>query len=362
MTARKIKNSWWVDFRVDYIRYRRRSPENSKAGATAYEAMLRHKLTRGEKLVTAEHAAESSKSFEVFAREWFDAYVVPNNKPSEQRTKHYILRSSLLPFFGKMPIASITVRDIERFKARAVLAGASNKTVNNRLTVLSTCLTSAYDWLNLDGRPPAMRRLRCQQAATDFLSEEEATKLLAHATGTLRDLISVGLRTGMRLGELIGLQWPSVDLKVGTLTVRHSKYDHSDDLGTTKSSRERHIPLARDLREMLESRPRGTGHVFLDPEGRAFTHKRLSVALDRACRQARLRHIGWHVLRHSFASHLAMSGAPLGAIQALLGHSSITTTMRYAHLAPTTLRSVIDLLPADEPHHGQQVGSHSSLH
>ncbi len=66
--------------------------------------------------------------------------------------------------------------------------------------------------------------------------------------------------------------------------------------------------------------------------------------LTKACKEAGLRKIGWHTLRHTFASHLAMKGVPMTAVQQLMGHSNITTTMRYSHLAPSTLRAAIDML------------------
>ena len=65
-----------------------------------------------------------------------------------------------------------------------------------------------------------------------------------------------------------------------------------------------------------------------------------------SCRKAGLREIGWHVLRHTFASHLAMRGAPLKAIQELLGHATIQMTMRYAHLAPEVVNETVRLLDA----------------
>jgi Phage integrase family len=72
-----------------------------------------------------------------------------------------------------------------------------------------------------------------------------------------------------------------------------------------------------------------------------------------------LRNIGWHTLRHTFASQLAMR-APLHVVQTLLGHSTITTTMRYAHVAPSALRTAIDMLGGKEAFNvdfGQPVGN-----
>lgn len=66
--------------------------------------------------------------------------------------------------------------------------------------------------------------------------------------------------------------------------------------------------------------------------------------LHRICRRAGLRKIGWHVLRHTFASHLAMRGVPMRGIQELLGHATIMMTTRYAHLSPDTRRDYVNLL------------------
>ncbi len=60
----------------------------------------------------------------------------------------------------------------------------------------------------------------------------------------------------------------------------------------------------------------------------------LHERLEGACRRAGLRRIRWHDCRHSFASQLASAGVPLRQIQSYLGHSTMTMTMRYAHLAP----------------------------
>jgi integrase len=167
--------------------------------------------------------------------------------------------------------------------------------------------------------------------------------LLRHSQGVIHDMVLTALRTGMRQGELKGLQWESVDWFNGSIAVRHSRSDYTNALGSTKSNRERHIPLDIDLNELLSARKRDKGYVFVDDKGRPFDHQRLSRALTVVCQRAGLRKVRWHMLRHTFASNLAMNGTPLNVVQALLGHSSVLTTMRYAHVAPSALRTAIEL-------------------
>jgi site-specific recombinase XerD len=90
----------------------------------------------------------------------------------------------------------------------------------------------------------------------------------------------------------------------------------------------------------LIDRPRE--HVML-------THAQTRWPLKRALKNARLKHIGWHALRHSFASHLVMRGAPVKCVQELLGHCSIERTMRHAHLSPDVRRDAVKLLDVREP-------------
>ncbi|MBL6938269.1 MAG: site-specific integrase [Alphaproteobacteria bacterium] len=342
MTARRIRQSWWVDLRFDHRRYRKRSPENSRTGAIAYEATLRHKLARGED-IDGRNASTTRVSFAEFVPKWFAEYVVPNNKPSEQKAKKYALSASLVPSFGRMLVSDIGVRDVEQYKAKLVREGKSHKTINNRLTILRKCLHTAYDWLALPGAPPKIVWLKCPPARTHYLATEECNLLVEHSSGIVREMIVAALRTGMRQGELKGLQWTSIDWLNRSVAVRHSRSDDTKALGTPKGNRERHIPLDIDLCEMLSARRRAEGYVFLDNNGQPFTHKKASAALAAVCRHAGLPKVGWHTLRHTFASHLAMNGTPLNIVQALLGHASITTTMRYAHVAPSALRTAIEL-------------------
>jgi integrase len=286
--------------------------------------------------------------------------VLPNNKFSEQRAKKGILKLHLIPFFGKMPMRTITTHHVEQFKAHQVKVGVASKTLRNRLTVLSKCLSCAHDWQKLDAPPPKVKWPKCPPPKTDYLSPEECELLLSNSSGVINEMVLAALRTGMRQGELKGLQWSSIDWQTRSVAIRHSYCDVRKVLDTPKSNRERHIPLDMDVLEMLHRRKKNTGYLFLDGS-KPFNSPRLNHRLAKVCQKAGLRKITWHVLRHTFASQLAMRGVPLNTVQALLGHSSIMTTMRYAHVAPSTLRFAIDMLNPKTAAHadfGQPVGNH----
>lgn len=358
MAVRKIKKSWWVDFRVEYQRYRIRSPENTKAGAEAYEAHLRQKLARGEPIGKGA-SSQDGQVFGQFAPRWFEEYVVPNNKHSEQRAKKYILHSYLVPFFGKMPLAQITGQHIEQYKAH-MKGRVANKTLNNHLSVLKGCLGAAYEWLSLTGVPPKITWLKATPPKMDYLTQEECELLLINAEGIMHEMLLAALRTGMRQGELKGLQWSSIDWQNQSITVRHSRNDYTKELDSTKSNRERHIPMAPDLYQVLLARKRETGYVFLDADKHVFDEQRLRLRLAKVCKRAGLRHIGWHTLRHTFASTLVANSTPLPVVQNLMGHSTITMTMRYTHLAPSIMRAAIDQLASKQAvgrSFGQLVGN-----
>lgn len=360
MAVRQIKKSWWVDFRIDHTRYRKRSPENSRAGALAYEAMLRQRLARGEDINAGAKTANQNLSFAAFATTWLEDYALPNNKFSEYEQKRYILGASLVPYFGKLAVRDITAHHIEQYKASLARTGLTGKTIRNRLTVLNRCLASAYEWLAFDGTPPKTKWPKVVQPKTDYLTAEESEQLLSHASGIVYEMLLTTLRTGLRLGEMKALQWTSIDWCNRTIAVRHSFCSIRKILDTPKNYRVRHIPLHPDVQALLLARKQDTGHIFTDERHKPFSTEQLNSRLACVCRRAGLRIITWHKLRHTFATQLAMKGVPLPTVQALLGHSSVTTTMRYAHVAPSSLRHAIELLNPKAVHSldfGQPVGN-----
>ncbi len=176
-----------------------------------------------------------------------------------------------------------------------------------------------------------------------YLTEEEIGRLLDVCPEYLRRIVQVALLTGLSRKDLLGLKWDQVRNRFIYMT-------------RAKTGARLEIPVGKDLGALLHeirlTQPPGAKHVFaymrkLKKAGgfRLVEEiKNIKHAFPAACKRAGIQDFRFHDLRHTFASHLVMKGAPLAAVQKLLGHSSITMTMRYAHLSPDHQRAAVDLL------------------
>ena len=286
------------------------------------------------------------------------------NKPSSVDTKEMMLRVHIVPRLGDLKLDAVTYAVLEDFKialGKTPVANAeklhgvakraendntrrtlSSKTINNCLTVLRRMLVIAYKRGLID-KVPEVEWLKTAKPEFDFFDFDEAERLVAAADGEWRAMILVALRTGMRQGELLALRWEDVDLVAGRITVRQNVvWGH---IGTPKSGKGREIALGDEVLDALKKHRHLRGPlVFCRMDGVMMNSGEIKWPLWRACKRAGLRRICWHVLRHTFASHLVMRGAPLKAVQELLGHATIMMTMRYAHLAPEIARDAVRLL------------------
>lgn len=284
-----------------------------------------------------------------FSEEFERVYAQNNNKPSERASKEAILRLHLRPAFGSKRLDAITPHDVERFKAAQLRAGRSPKTINNQLTVLRKLLAVAREWGH-PVPPLPIKWLKSPKPGFDFFDFDEAARLLAASPeGTFGAMIALALHTGLRQGELLALEWQDCDLVAGRLLVRRAIV--RGVIGTPKSGVAREVPLNDDAIALLE-RHKSLRRLVFTPAGadRHLTKGECKHPLWGACRRAGLRELGWHALRHTFASHLVMRGAPLKAVQELLGHATIEMTMRYAHLAPAARREAVQLLASANGH------------
>lgn len=342
-TDGKPREAWSVDVLFEHPdgrseRVRKASPVNTRRGAEQYERDLRQALLTGaygKEVKQVPTVAEFEPRFLTHAE--------TNNKPSTFKAKKDMMRVHIIPAFGTKRLDEIGPYEVEQFKAAKLKAGAKPKTVNNMLACLHKLLSLAEEWRELK-QAPRVKLLRIPEQPFDFLDFDEAQRLIDAAEKNWRPMVVVALNTGLRLGELTALQWDCVDLVAGRLFVRRNLY--RGQLGDPKGNRPREVPLNdRAIAALKGIRRPGVVWAFPNREGGALSaYNSPQYAIARACRTAGLRPVGWHTLRHTFASHLVMRGVPLKAVQELLGHATIDMTMRYAHLSPDVRRDAVKAL------------------
>jgi integrase len=333
-------------YRVDFMfehpsgkleRVRKVSPVNTKRGAERYEHELREAMLSGLR------GQKEAPLLEAFAEDFMKVHAKAENKPSEQAKKRQLLDKHLLPVLGKKRLDELSREDVAKYKSAKLAEGYKAKTINNHLAVLSKMLDVAQDWGTIEAAPK-ITPLKVAPSEFRWLTVDEATRLAAAADDSWRAMVFTGLRTGLRLGELRALRWQDVDLVGGRIMVRQSAWEN--EIGTPKGGRAREVQLGDEVAAVLEKHPRRLRCelVFPNSEGSLRDTSGCVWALRRIGTTAGLGHVGWHVLRHTFASHLVQRGVALMVVKELLGHSDIRTTLRYAHLAPDAGRAEVRLL------------------
>lgn len=242
---------------------------------------------------------------------------------------------TLLQHLGDISVYGLDSATLHGY-VQARLLQVKPATVNRELALLSVALNHAHK-LGYTAVPNATRGLKLREPETRlrWLTESEATRLLEAARVSkadyLTDWIRVALDTGMRAGEICNLRWG--DVMVDRLTVQAAN---------SKSGRSRTIPLTPAAQTAIRRQPRRSVWVFTQPDGSPL--KDLRTALTNTCKRAGLDPITPHVLRHTCASWLVQRGVDLYLVKAMLGHSTITVTQRYAHLAPEHLNACVQAL------------------
>lgn len=361
MAVRPRQNRWVVDFFIPQpdgrrVRFRRTlgAEITSRRQAEQEEIRLRAEVELQRRASLSRHEEPPAAAFSGFAKLWFDTHVKVNLKPTVQDRYETIIRFHLVPFFGDRAITGITHLDIEQFKAANVQSLVGNtekkiapKTVNEHLCVLSSMFSSAVKWGYLKTNPCiGVPRLRLPAQEFQFYDRKQTEVFLSKAAAIEPDyyaFFATAFKTGLRLGELLGLEWGDIDFVSGTIHVQRS---HSEGHTTTpKSGKPRIVPMTPSLVYILNEHRHLKGNlVFCRPNGSHLTRDIVKHPFERVARLAGLHRIRIHDTRHSFASQLVMAGAPLKAVADLLGHAETRVTERYAHLAHPVLQAYVDLL------------------
>lgn len=205
--------------------------------------------------------------------------------------------------------------------------GLNQSTINNRVQVVKRVLNLAYrewDWID-EPLGQKLRKPDPKNARHVYLTPEQVLQLALAVPQRYQieaRIITLSPFTGLRKNELLRLEPGNyVD---GRIILRPDQ---------TKNGKPRVVPVMEEMKSWLEELPFPT------------SEPRLRKAFEAAREKAGMKHVRFHDLRHTYASFLAASNAPMTAVRDLLGHSSLLVTSRYSHLFTETLDSTIQSLP-----------------
>jgi len=211
--------------------------------------------------------------------------------------------------------------------------------VNRDLACLSKILSMAFDNELIDSNP--MRRVRLLKESPSrerFITADEEKKLFKQLTGRrdhIRSVVTIALNTGMRRGEILGLQWEHVNFLARTIFIAKSK-----------TGRTRTIPMNDIVFKELTALKQDAG-----PKEFVFSNSRTGVNIDsiktgwrNACEDAGLVNLRFHDTRHTFATRLRANGVHEWDIRDLLGHASVRMTSVYTHQTPANLCHAVNTL------------------
>jgi integrase len=258
-------------------------------------------------------------------------------KPSTVQGYRWIVNGQILPTFGPMRLEDVTSEHVERWLA-GIDCKASTRT--KALVILHGVFQRARKVYKLPANPvtdvekPPLTR----SGDIEVFSPEEVWALVRAADSEQDGAIFLTAAfTGLRQGELIALHWRDVDFTGSLLRVRASYAGGA--LTTPKSGKVRSVPLAPEVAKALaklSQRELFTGEddlVFPGPAGGFLDGSALRRRYKAALKQAELRPLRFHDLRHTFGTRM-IAKADIRRVQEWMGHADIQTTMRYLHYAP----------------------------
>ncbi len=265
--------------------------------------------------------------------------------------------TDFLTVCGDRYLSNYSLNDVETFKT-ALANGMQRKdrngnpykrkskeiSINIKLRAIKACFNRAVKWDMVESNPlRKMELLRVKQKPPVYMNQEQLTRILNEVNQPLlKRIILFACKTGCRLGECINLLWKNVDFER-----REFRLVNLKDFEMKSGKAQRLIPMTDTTYEVLKEqylhRSSERAYYVFEKSG---TNKRsnnswVSHQFKRYARQAKLPQFHFHHTRHTFGSMAVQKGIPIYTVQALMGHSSVTTTSLYAGLAASTLHDEI---------------------
>jgi integrase len=291
--------------------------------------------------VTHVHNAKSKRLSEFVAE--FLAFAEATYSPKTVDIYHRVF-GIFQKQTGDLTLQNLTARHIDQYKASRLAGKRKAISVNVELRALKAAFNVAKRWKLVDENP-------CAEVAQNptpdeppiFFNAHDFEELLAKIDqGWLREMVEFAVLTGLRRGELCNLRWQDVDLTARVVRIR------SSPTFKTKQGKRRVVALNNTAFLLLQSQAHHSPSDYVFTlNGRKVRDEHAGRLFKRAVRAAKLsdERLHFHSLRHTFASWLVQNGASLYQVQNLLGHTNPRVTQVYAHLQPTEMHDIVEMLP-----------------
>jgi len=316
---------WQVDLRMDGRGSKRiRKSFDSKAEANRFEAFILSKRAEGKEWNPSQ---ADNRRLKELVQLWFNAKGV-HLKDGERRKR---CLETIANFMGNPVARTVKPAAFLAYRAYKIQEGASKKTLNNHLGYVNAVYNQLHRLDEIDFENPIrnVEMIRLDERELSWLTVEQIRHLLKTIEEFSQNphvhlLTRICLATGARWGEAENLQLRHV--QEGKLTFVN-----------TKSGKSRSVPVAPELFDEIRGHLKEYGHF-------SFSLSAFRRALDKSGIELPSGQAA-HVLRHTFASHFIMNGGDMLTLQKILGHSSISMTTRYSHLAPDHLMESVRFRP-----------------
>ncbi|MDP2505630.1 tyrosine-type recombinase/integrase [Oceanobacter sp. 3_MG-2023] len=326
MTVNKLDTGkYQARFQYEGKRYKKNF--STAKEARAWEAQTLQQLAAGKSLTFQKDIRPLSTLADLWLQ--IHGYSLKDGKRRHSKLIH------IINLMGNPPAHRFNALTFTAYRSARLEAGITANNCNRELTYLKAMfneLARVEQWRG-DNPLAKLRPLKFDEKEMYFLTQDEISDLLreceASKSGHLQYVVRLCLATGARWNEAAQLHRSNLQIIDDRARVIYEG---------TKSGKVRRVPISIDLAKQLQQQASNGVYFFGDCTG-AFRRavERAEIELPRGQLT--------HVLRHTFASHFVMNGGDLLQLKEILGHSTMTMTLRYAHLAPEALEQAIQFNP-----------------
>jgi integrase len=315
------------------------SVQDARQRVSEHKALLARDIDPGDERAQR----RNDITFAAFARDFYIPHAKMHKKTWQEDV--WKIERQLEPAFGKLMLSSVLARDISSFHNKEKQR-TSSTTANHHMTLIKRMFNLAVKWGLLEKSPAAgLDKFKEPPHRERYLTKEELPRFLK-ALDEQEDKLSVAaikllLFTGGRKNEILSLQWSQVKLDEKRLFLPNTKNGRSRSIILNDKA----VTILRELDAQRDCHPRAKESTYLIPS-RNGAKKPYIYDLRKpfvtTCEAAGIEGLRIHDLRHSFATLAIQGGASLYDVQKLLGHSDISMTQRYAHMADESLQRATD--------------------